>query len=59
MEITIQLTDEQYVKLRQKAKSMSFDTVEIYIKTIIDKEIEKIRAEEDKIAEKLQSLGYM
>ena len=59
MEITIQLTDEQYVKFQQKAKSMGFDTVKKYLKKLVDKEIENIIAEEDKIAEKLKVLGYM
>lgn len=59
MELKLELSEEVHSKLAQKASSEGFNSAEEMLLKLIEKEIQDFDSEKEKIAGKLESLGYM
>lgn len=59
MKVTLNIDDSIYEKISSKSKSLGFDKVEDYITYLISEKTKQDKADEEKIAKKLEDLGYM
>lgn len=59
MKVTLDIDDPLYDKISSKSKSLGFDKVEDYITYLISEKTKQDKADEEKIAKKLEDLGYM
>jgi len=55
----VEVDDETYEKIKVRAEKKGFDSADIYIKKILEKVAGKVDEEEEKVKNRLRSLGYM
>ncbi|MBD3345003.1 MAG: hypothetical protein GF401_08075 [Chitinivibrionales bacterium] len=59
MEFKLNIDEEIYEKLKERAEKLGFNSIEKYIVHIILEKLNPDENDEEKIAKKLEELGYM